>query len=695
MKNKKSLLVFSAFFVVILALGLCLLTLPGVTDSPRAYRAGARPAQGPSFAQEDPSISVLKDRELLGIEPSSGNRVPSAGPYAAGRYGRVAPGTTGTGTSPNGLISPEDYQIDLNKLKANRYAYGSRPYAGRSGEGESVSSRGGVSGGTGPASRYSGAASSGMTRRQAQDRYDQEDASAARNAMLSAQTPLMNREQQKKLERQLKGMSSGIERAIAKAMIPQGKKASNIEKYLARRSGGEGAAVSAGPFASVVQQVADQKSGVVNSISDSFGSAAGRQAGQIMDSFKNEMQSAVNAPGQTPQQIAAATKAINEKYQKRLEKFSQNKAAQKAVSDRVSEDEKLKQELTAKYGEKIGAQMGQKIDEARAKDLELSRQQLSTEEYYNRVIQNNMERDKALRKVLEENKASSAAYNKIMDDQAAERQKQEAAQIESGQKLEKRMTSGEKEFAVKNAQAQTQNIVSHMEKNFGPQAGQAVQNMAREYEEELKKNMQANPDGSEKSAHEIEQQNEEARRKFNERLQKFQQDENVKKATNDSLQQVLSSDQMKNVPEQAKKEWAAKATPILQDAYRQQAQVEASPDLSAQEKQRKLQEIQRQMQEKLGQLSGGGASADPGKMADEAVQKMMSTPDAKKMSPRAKRAVEEQARPILEQMYRDAAQIQASNMRPEEKQSRLKALEQQAQQQLGQIQVPQEQERAQ
>ena len=58
----------------------------------------------------------------------------------------------------------------------------------------------------------------------------------------------------------------------------------NIEKYLQRNA--SPAAASAGPFAPVLDQVASQKAGVVQSMGNAFGQEAAQEAGQVMDDFQ-------------------------------------------------------------------------------------------------------------------------------------------------------------------------------------------------------------------------------------------------------------------------------------------------------------------------------------------------------------------------------------------------------------------------
>lgn len=509
-------------------------------------------------------------------------------PHYAPRYG--AGTSSAEGSSP---VNLDDYRIDLGKLK------GSHPYLSNPGAGEYAKSsykpRAGSYARTGSAgsSGYTGGthALPGSSARGAL----QDKASLAREKILNQYGSPATRKLQEKLNKQLSGVSDGIHRAIAQALVPKGKRETNIEKYLARHNGEP--VPSSNPFDSVVKQVSDQKAGVVNSMASSFGAAAGKQAGQIMDSFANEMQQAVNTPNATPEEIAAKTKAINDKYQKQLQKFGQKQAANQALQERMAEDQKLKEQLSSKYGSKIGAQLGQVIDEYRQRELALAREPLSVEEYHKRLSQLHIEREEASRNILRQNGVSAAGYNEIQEQQAKERLEQMGRDIESGKKLEQRMTDGDRNYILQDSQQQTDQIARQYEQAYGPEAAQQVRDLQREYEERLRKNMAPNPDGSERSRHEIDVANNQAREEMNQRLQEIGREAGVHKATDEQVGKLMSS-LPDNMPAAQRRELESQLRPIYEDMYRTiySTEDEGARRAAQEQAQRRIQEVVQQME---------------------------------------------------------------------------------------------------
>lgn len=503
-----------------------------------------------------------------------------------------------SGTEPG--VNLDDYRIDLNKLKnVPSGSYTSGRVGNVSGRARNVRrTRTGVSNtNANTAYTYGGGGTAFTARTAPQDR-----ATLAREKILKEFASPATREQQEKLTRQLSGISDGVHRAIAQALVPKGKKQTNIEKYLARSNGEP--VPSSNPFDSVVKQVSGQKAGVVSSMASSFGSAAGKQAGQIMDSFANEMSQAVNAPNQTPQEIAAKTKAINDKYQKKLQKFSQQQASNKALRERMAEDNKLKEQLNAKYGSKVGAQLGQVIDEYRQKELALAKEPLSAEEYHRRLSQLHIEQEDASRRVLQQNNQSAAAYNEVREQQTEERLRQMGEAIESGQKLEQRMTDSQRNYILQDSRQQTENIARQMEQTYGPEVAQQVRDLQREYEERLNQNMTPNKDGSERSMHEIELANNKARQEMNRRLQEIGQNAGVQKAVNDQMDKVMSSPQMQNLPDKQRRELESRMRPVYEEMFRTMAQNNGQGGEEAQR--RAMQQLQEIMQQ-VGAEQGASA----------------------------------------------------------------------------------------
>ena len=206
-----------------------------------------------------------------------------------------------------------------------------------------------------------------------------------------------DRKQKEQMDKEWAQLSAAIDRAVLQALTPKSKKEQMLEKYAPKAVQASAAAGLTGPFASVTQAIVTQKNDIVKSFGQAFGSSAARQAGSLMDSFASEIASAASAPGVSAQQAAQQVKEITKKYQKEMEKLEQKSQYDKFVADRVAQDSKQKEELGALYPEQK-AQISQLIDQTREKDLLLATQNLSRQEYFNQLAQNNQ----ALRSGIEQ-----------------------------------------------------------------------------------------------------------------------------------------------------------------------------------------------------------------------------------------------------------------------------------------------------
>lgn len=585
----------------------CVLLLLGAVVFVLSPRGGQAPVRGASAypassSSHTPRRLPAPAPELLGESGDSAEFSSShaaANPYGARRSERQPhyaprPGAGASADSSASLpVNLDDYRIDLGKLKGSR-AYSSKPGTGGYAKpaykkpGAGSYSRTGASGytGGGVAGPLPGSSSRGAS----QDR-----ASAAREKILNEFGSPATRQLQEKVNRQLSGVSDGIHRAIANALIPKGKRETNIEKYLARHKGEPVSASN--PFDSVVKQVSDQKAGVVNNMASSFGAAAGKQAGKIMDSFANEMQQAVNTPNATPEEIAAKTREINDKYQQQLQKFGQKQAANQALQERMAEDQELKEQLSSKYGSKIGAQLGQIIDEYRQKELALAREPLSAEEYHRRLTQLHIERDEASRRVLHQNGVSAAGYNEIQDKQAEDRLHQEGEDIESGRKLEQRVTDSDRDEILQDSHQKIENIARQYEEAYGPEVGQQVRDLQREYEERLRNNMAPLPDGSEPSMHEAKLANNQTRQEMNQRIQEIGREAGVHKATDEQMGRLMSA-LPDNMPAGQRRDLESQLRPIYEEMYRTiySTEDEGARRAAQEQAQRQIQDVMQRME---------------------------------------------------------------------------------------------------
>lgn len=592
MEKNRLLFQLGLLIVVLLALGLALLR---TTSYSPVSDASGLPAQERAARAERRSIEALKNEEILGV-PAGQDRTltkEQKRALAVQRYVR----------RPDLSLNANDYTLDTQAVGRNPYASLPGTSVGDSSSGSyrakglSAADYGKYRGAPGSSAGATGGASL-----QAPGVYRpgvQEQMQAERERAFSPFMAAMNKEQHKKLESQLKGLSSGIDRAVAKALLPKSKKDANIEKYLQRNASPQAAA--AGPFAPVLEQVAAQKAGVVNSMGQAFGPQAAKEAGQVMNSFQQEMNAAVTAPGQTPQQIADKVKAVTQKYEQKLQKMTEDNGFRQFEQERLAKDNLLKQELSKQYGADIAALAGEKIDAAREKDMLLARQGLPAEEYYKQQLANQRERRKAIEDLLAQSGKSTKGLFAAEDEVERRDVEQKLKDEEEGKTLGRSYKAGEKELAAidqslnqeRNEKLRTAGEV------YGEEGARRVDGIYQKYYDEYMK-IWNDPDSSKTAK---QQASMKLRQDVNRQLEQVQNEPQMRQArlerqVESSVEQLMKDPGVSRASAAQKAALEEKARPVLREMYERVNDILAS-DLPDAEKQRRIEAAQAQAQRKL------------------------------------------------------------------------------------------------
>ena len=582
MEKKKKLIQLGFIIIVLLALGLAFMKTTGAGVVSRRT-AGVRQAVLP----RQPTLAELKNEEFLGVAPAG----PAAGRYqGAPQQAPHRQGNTyfpGEKSAPTGL-SQGDYTL--------RTPAANRPYSG--------SYSGGLGGSYAGASASSPSyrigvpnSSAGTTASSAPGVYQPTAQEAMRRERANAFAPYLsgaNKDKQKQLSKQLESLSSGLDRALAKALLPKSKKDANIEKYLQRNSA-RGA--SAGPFAPVLDQVAAQKDSVVRSMTQAYGKQAGAQAGKMMDSFQKEMASAVNAPGQTQQQIAGKVREIASKYQQKLEKMSQDNGFRQFEQERLTKDNQLKDALAKQYGTQIAGEAAQAIDAARVKDMQLARQGLPAEDYYKQQLENQRVRRGEIEKVIRQHQMPLDGLRKIEDGMQLEEVQKQLADEEQGKVLPRKhkMTDAQLNAVRGDLQQQRSSLVGNARQIYGENGAREIDALLQKYQQdymELANNQEI-------SAAEFDKKAMELRLKVNQDIQARQDSPQMKEArVNKQVEAIMRDPSVAQLPSEQKQALRTHAHDVLAETFEKIDKINSS-NLSNAEKQKQIQQVQAEAQRQL------------------------------------------------------------------------------------------------
>ena len=597
MEKNKRLLKIGFLLVVLFAVALAFLRTASY------HAASGRQARAvQEAATERQLVENLKDEEILGIPPqpsTAGEPLTKEEKRAQAvqRYThRPDLGVSGQGYSfhPAPNTAPHAYQALPSVSTGAQFNPGSYRPQGLSAAnyGQYGSGAGYPEGGNPSAQNVP--AQPGVYRPTVQEQIQ-----AERERAFSPFLTGMNRKRQEQLQNQLKGLSSNIDRALAKALLPQNKKNANIEKYLQRNA--SASAVSSGPFAPVMEQVASQKAGVVNSMGQAFGQEAAQEAGKVMDDFQSEMASAVNSPNMSSQQIAEKVKQVAQKYEQKLQKMSNDNSFKKFQQERIEKDNLLKEEISKQYGPEIATQANKAIDEAREKDMKLAMQGLPAEEYYKQQMANQRDRRKALEEIITKSGKSTKGLFAAEDNVERQEVQQRLQDEEEGKILGRSYRTGETELKAidQSLKQERDEKLKTAGEVYGEKGARRIDAIYQKYYNDYMKIWQ-NPETSKTDK---QQATMELRQGVNKELDQLQNDPQLKEArisrqVDSSLSQIMQDPNVQKASAEQKAALEQHARTVLREMYEQANQVMSS-DLPEAEKQKQLQQIQATAQRKL------------------------------------------------------------------------------------------------
>lgn len=601
MKNK--ILIYLAVFIILL---LCAGVLALVAPS-SSGRAEPPVHEGYSSAGTDPAYSArpqhtladLKDQELLGLPPSAS--LPPSGP-----------GVTVSGRAPVlEAALPAGQNGNLPSVSAYSPARGPKPEArlkGRLPGGSASASTAGKGGASsamesGPRS----AAQSGA------DFWDSDSYKKANETLLSYLAP-KDRQKQEALMREMDTLSSNLSNAIARAMAPKSKRQAMLEKYT-RRSGPEALKGNNNPFADVVSQIASQKSSVVQSMTDSFGSAAGQRAGKIMDSFQKEASAVANRADLTQQQKGDEIRKLNNKYQRQLNELTRAGSLQKMEAEQRQENEDYLALLRTKFNPETESAAREILDNFTTQKMQLIQQGLPAAEFQEKYLKLKQESDGKVKEAVFKANPTRMDTAEVLDDinrQTANKQmERDKAAVEAGLKQDQTVYVSEevKQKYRDNFAAQRAKDAKAVAQAYGPEVAAQFEQIDKEYEKEVLENFD-----SQEGRLSVNEKNQAAVEKRNQAVQALlekaqndpafkqkqaaQMETEIKKQNEQTLSQIMQSEEMRQWPSSAKKDYEKQARAILDDMAQQlaQAAVNAKDQKSYEQD---AQRIQQAAQQKL------------------------------------------------------------------------------------------------
>ena len=205
---------------------------------------------------------------------------------------------------------------------------------------------------------------------------------------------------QRKLNINLNNLRHSIARALQKFLTPKSKKETNIEKYLHKAEQTSQPAVQEDPFQEMMVQIGNQTNEIVQNVTQAFGTQAGQRAGALMADFERDLTAEISKTDQTPQKTAENIQKISQNYQQKFEKMNQENQYNKYVENLTQDYNKQLQDLQELYPDNADLQqeLARIYQEYLSKDLSLSSQQLTPEEYATAKYENHY----ALQKEAEE-----------------------------------------------------------------------------------------------------------------------------------------------------------------------------------------------------------------------------------------------------------------------------------------------------
>lgn len=422
---------------------------------------------------------------------------------------------------------------------------------------------------------------------------DKESKMGAAQSILSGYGPKQTYQQQKALDQKLNNMSAGIERAIARAMLPKSKRNQNIEKYLSRREGGNfdgggydgGISGSNSASAAARQQIASQAGDIVNDMKNNYGDAAAGKAQQIMNDFEKEMAEAFD-PNADPQENALRAKAVNNKYNEKLRKLNEEESMNKFEAELRAKNEAQLAKIREKFNPQTEAAAREKMEANLKKRMEIMRTPQSEEDMYRQILELEEQERKDLETVVREQNPTDlraeAKFRDLQNDYIRDQIMQADEDVKDGRQTQKNFQVTEGTLDEMNASwiKDNQEVIDSLA-TYGPE----VQSQAQEILDQMREQRtQLIKEGG--KLNDVNRQNMEITEQANERLKELREQnkaifiQNVEADMNAKNKEVIESytRQFSGASDDAKAQWSAKAEVILQKYNRLRAQMAAEAE---------------------------------------------------------------------------------------------------------------------
>ncbi len=594
----KSWFSFGIFIVILLALAFVFLDQPVPVVSP----GGNLPAPVRTYE----SVEDLKAQEFLGAAPAASLPPEGRNPTLARAGVNLPPGRNSFARTAR--VRPADSVQNGRRPAFSAFTHKDAPSerARLAGGSASASSAGKGGASFAPETRRAGAVINGGT--------DTDSYSAANDAILSYMGSKKDRRKQEALRRQMAGVSDAVDRALARAMAPKSKREAMLERYT-RRSGPEGAAQAAGPFDSVVSQIASQKDSVVKGMTDSFGASAGRKAGKIMDGFQKEASAAANRKDLSRQEQAGEIRKIHRKYQRQLGELAHDESFNRLEAEQRRENEAYLARLRDKFNPETEQAARAVLDDFTAQKMALMKQGLPAAEFQEQYLKLKQESEDKVKDVVFKHNASDPNVAKTLgeiDRQTAreqlERQKED---VEAGRARDERVVVSEevKRKYEENFAAQRVNDIKEVRQAYGEDVAAEFAAIDEAYQREVMENF-ASGEGrlavNEKNQAAVEKRNKavqallEKAKKDPEvkKKQAARLEAEVKKQNEETISQIMRSDEMREWPSSAKRAYEKQARAVLDEMAKEIAEAAVNAE-NQQVYEAEARRIQEKAQQKL------------------------------------------------------------------------------------------------
>ena len=303
-----------------------------------------------------------------------------------------------------------------------------------------------------------------------------------------------NKEVQKRLDADFKNLNNAVSRAIQAAMTPKSKKNANIEKYLNKDGATTTVQTNADPFQAMLAQISNQKKDIVQNVTEAFGAQAGQRAGKLMDNFQKDLTTEVSKTDQQPQVTAQNIQKIAQKYQQKFDRMNQQNQYEQYVKEVTAQYNAQVKSLTELYPgqDQLNAEFARISNEALQKELSLSSQNLTSEEYAKARydIQYNMRQE--MEEAVKQSGTSLTGLHKYDNDRAQdiledlEKKEEEGAIVSVPRKASADDTNALSETLLK----ESNDMLTQIEQAYGVQARADFKPILDNYYQEMMKTMQ-------------------------------------------------------------------------------------------------------------------------------------------------------------------------------------------------------------